>query len=56
LEPRLALLAVASAPVGEAELMVVDPVRDLVCAAAGEHGASAEGCRPIEEESRDGGH
>ena len=46
LEPRLARLEAARAPVGEAELMAVDPVVSLACLAAGAEGAAAEGCRP----------
>lgn len=49
LEPRLARLDAAREPVGEAELMVVDPVVALACFAAGNEGAAAEGCkRPAE--------
>lgn len=46
LAPRLERLAAAREPVGEAELMVVDPVVALACLAAGPEGAAAEGCRP----------
>jgi len=46
LAPRLERLAAAREPVGEAELMVVDPVVALACFAAGDEGAAAEGCRP----------
>ena len=46
LAPRLERLAAARDPVGEAELMVVDPVIALACLAAGSEGAAAEGCRP----------
>ncbi|HQN96031.1 MAG TPA: family 20 glycosylhydrolase [Thermoanaerobaculales bacterium] len=45
LEPRLARLEAARAPVGEAELMVVDPLVLLACLAAGPEGAAADGCR-----------
>lgn len=48
LAPRLERLAAAREPVGEAELMVVDPVVALACLAAGPEGAAAEGCRPVE--------
>jgi hexosaminidase len=49
LAPRLERLAAAREPVGEAELMVVDPVVSVVCFAAGDEGAAAEGCkRPAE--------
>ena len=51
LEPRLARLEAARAPVGEAELMIVDPVIALACFAAGDDGRAAEGCRPAEGET-----
>jgi hypothetical protein len=40
LETRLATLESARRPRGEAELMIIDPVRDLVCFAAGQVGAT----------------
>jgi hexosaminidase len=45
--PRLERLEAAREPRGEAELMVVDPVRDLVCAAAGPAALTAPGCQPV---------
>jgi hexosaminidase len=53
--PRLERLEAAREPRGEAELMIVDPVRDLVCAAAGPAALTASGCQP-EETGHNGGH
>jgi hexosaminidase len=43
---RLERLEAAREPRGEAELMIVDPVRDLVCAAAGPAALDDAGCQP----------
>ncbi len=45
LEPRLDRLAAAREPRGEAELMIVEPVRRLVCTAAGAAGLEEPGCQ-----------
>jgi hexosaminidase len=45
---RLERLEAAREPRGEAELMIVDPVRDLVCTAAGPSALAAPGCQPEE--------
>ena len=52
---RLERLEAAREPRGEAELMIVDPVRDLVCAAAGPSALATPGCQP-EETGHSGGH
>jgi hexosaminidase len=52
--PRLERLEAAREPRGEAELMIVDPVRDLVCA-AGPAALETPGCEP-EETGHSGGH
>jgi hexosaminidase len=45
LQPRLDRLEQARAPRGEAELMIVDPVRDLVCAAVGPAARQEPACQ-----------
>jgi hexosaminidase len=55
LAPRLTKLEAAREPRGEAELMVIDPVRDLACRAAGPAAEAAPGCHD-EESGEVGGH
>jgi hexosaminidase len=52
---RLERLEAAREPRGEGELMIADPVLDLVCAAAGPAALEAPGCQP-EETGHSGGH
>jgi hexosaminidase len=52
---RLERLEAAREPRGEAELMIADPVRDLVCAAAGPSALATPGCQP-DEAGHSGGH
>ena len=48
LDPRLQRLQEARKPEGQTELMIVDPVVDLVCAVALPASLTAEGCREEE--------
>ena len=49
LKPRLERLIEAREPVGQTELMIVDPVVKLLCTAALPASLTAEGCRAEEE-------
>jgi hexosaminidase len=51
LDARLDRLSVAREPHGQTELMIVDPVVELVCAVALPSSLTAEGCRPAGEET-----
>jgi hexosaminidase len=54
LKPRLSTLEAAREPRGEAELMVIDPIRDLACHAAGTAAEAVTGCH--DEEPGESGH
>lgn len=56
LEYRLARLDSARESHGQTELVIVDSVVDLVCAAAGPAGERAEGCQEKEQPATAGGH
>ena len=56
LDRHLEGLAAARKPHGQTELMIVDPVVDLVCAAALPASLTAEGCRKHEETAVGGEH
>jgi hexosaminidase len=51
LRPRLERLQTAREPQGQTELMIVDPVTRLVCAAAGPAGLADPACQPEREEA-----
>jgi hexosaminidase len=55
LAQQLSVMEAAREPRGEAELMVVDPVRDLACRAAGPAAETVTGCQD-EEPGEGGGH
>jgi hexosaminidase len=56
LKDRLAKLETARESHGQTELMIVEPVVRLVCAAAGSKGEVAEGCRETAASQATGGH
>lgn len=56
LQPRLERLQSAREPHGQTELMIVDPVARLMCAAAGPEGLAAPGCGSEEETPKAGAH
>jgi hexosaminidase len=56
LRARLDRLEAAKKPEGQTELMIVDPVTRLVCAAAGPAGATEPGCQPKEETPKPAEH
>ncbi len=56
LEARLESLQGTAQSVGQTELMIVDPLVRLVCAAAGPAGDAATGCQQDEEVQRPAAH
>ena len=56
LQPRIKRLEAAREPHGQTELMVVDPVLELVCAAAVPASLSEPGCQPKQDSMAGGEH
>jgi hexosaminidase len=56
LQPRLERLQAARTTHGQTELMIVDPVARLVCAAAGPAGLTDPGCLPADEATPEAEH
>jgi len=56
LQPRIERLEAARKPHGQTELMVVDPVLELVCAAALPASLKEPGCQPKQEAMAVGEH
>jgi hexosaminidase len=56
LRPRIERLEAAREPRGQTELMIVDPVLELVCAAASPASLTEPGCQPKQEAMAGGEH
>ena len=56
LRPRIERLEAAREPHGQTELMIVDPVLELVCAAALPASLTEPGCQPKQEAIAGGEH
>ena len=53
---QLARLQAASESHGQTELVIVEPITRLICAAAGPAGETAAGCQPEEESPKPSEH